>query len=496
MIRRLGALVLVATVAVSGAMVTLPAQAAVLVDQSTVDGNPRLVEVTLQSEALGRETAIRVLLPAGYDDPSHAASRYPVLYLLHGVGDDHTTWTKNTDVEGLVAGRDLIVVMPDGGKNVDAGWYSDHFDGSVAWEAYHIGELIPFVDATWRTRADRESRAIAGLSMGGFGTMSYAARHPHLFSTAGSFSGAVNTADGSVAQASAFEAMAPFVGTPGDGVWGAYEEWEVNWRTHNPPDLAANLEWTNLWLSTGNGVPVPGDNPASAPLEAGVYAMNVLFHERLDDIGKEHVWIDRGHGTHEWHYWEADLAAYLDWLDGHLATPPARPEAFSYRSAEPAFSAWGWDFSVDRLAQEFVQVEEVSAAGLTATGSGVLHVVTAPVGDPGGRYEVTDAGVVTADSAGRLRFAVDLGPANPERQYTVAGRAAEAAAGARYFITKRVEISALAAPNPDITPAHSEADAGPEALPATGGGPSWMALLLLAAAGLARVMNRRWPARR
>ena len=83
----------------------------------------------------------------------------------------------------------MLVVMPDAGT---FGWYADHYNNGPRWESYHVGELIPWVDATLRTKPERAERAIAGLSMGGHGTAAYAGRHPDLFAAAAPFSGVVN----------------------------------------------------------------------------------------------------------------------------------------------------------------------------------------------------------------------------------------------------------------------------------------------------------------
>ena len=145
---------------------------------------------TLRTPALYDATRVRVLLPAGYAaDPDR---RYPVLYLLHGADSDYRSWTRYGDAEAITAHAPMIVVMPDGGAE---GWYTDWYQGDrpvqPRWETYHVGELIPWVDATYRTIAARRGRAIAGLSMGGYGALSYAARHPGTFAAAASFSGAL-----------------------------------------------------------------------------------------------------------------------------------------------------------------------------------------------------------------------------------------------------------------------------------------------------------------
>ena len=118
----------------------------------------------------------------------------------HGIGDTPSAWTKNQDgwpktLETFTADKDVIVVMPDAGQNSDAGWFTDWYNGgaygSPRWETYHLVQLLDYVDRSFPTRGDRNGRVVAGLSMGGFGTMSYAARHPDLFAGAFSFSGAL-----------------------------------------------------------------------------------------------------------------------------------------------------------------------------------------------------------------------------------------------------------------------------------------------------------------
>src|SRR5690242_1852682 len=140
----------------------------------------RMEDWTLRTPALSGPTRVRVLLPPGY--AADAERRYPVLYLLHGADSDYRSWTRYGDARAITAHAAMIVVMPDGGAN---GWYTDWYQGATPvrprWETYHVGELVPWIDATYRTIATRGGRAIAGLSMGGYGALSYAARHPGTF---------------------------------------------------------------------------------------------------------------------------------------------------------------------------------------------------------------------------------------------------------------------------------------------------------------------------
>ena len=193
----------------------------------------REMVVPVPRELHVQDSTVRVLVPTGYDG-SHA--RHPVLYLLHGAGDTFRTWTDLTDVADFTATLDVIVVMPDAGHDADAGFYSDWIDGSRQWETFHTRVLPRWVDRHFRTLHGRRHRAVAGLSMGGFGALSYAARHPRLFRAAASFSGAVDT-------------LYPDPATPildaahilSRGAWGDPAVDIATWHAHNPVDLASKL---------------------------------------------------------------------------------------------------------------------------------------------------------------------------------------------------------------------------------------------------------------
>lgn len=137
---------------------------------------------TLFAPSLGQSRAVVILLPAPYD----SAARYPVLYLLHGFGGNHLDWTERTGIEEFVAQWPLIVVMPDGGNS----WYvNSRTRASDRYEDYIVTDVRLHVEN--RYRVDSTRRAIAGLSMGGYGALVLAMRHPDLYQFAGSLSGAV-----------------------------------------------------------------------------------------------------------------------------------------------------------------------------------------------------------------------------------------------------------------------------------------------------------------
>ncbi len=186
-----------------------PAPTPVAARPGTAD--PRVRSSVLDSKLMARKIPYRVVLPQGYDTKEEASRRYPVIYLLHGLTGNFANWTDRTKLSEYAAAFKLIVVTPDG----ENGWYTDSLSKpNDRYESYIIKELIPEVDRKYRTLSRREHRAIAGLSMGGYGAVKFGLKYPELFRLAGSFSGAVGAA-------SITEAQFPgAVGKTIDGIFG------------------------------------------------------------------------------------------------------------------------------------------------------------------------------------------------------------------------------------------------------------------------------------
>ncbi len=204
--------------------------------------------------------------------------------------------------------------MPDCGQ---AGWYSDWLRdadntiGPQKWETYHLDELRPWVEATFNTRTDRAGRTIAGLSMGGFGAMKYAARHRGLFGFAAAFSGGVDILDEQIGKTTDF--MSPLSGGGRGDVWGDWPDAIATRRAHNPVDLAEHLRDTVLELRTGNGR-LEAEGPVVDTIEAGVHRGMTTLHNRLIELDIDHVWDDYGAGVHDWPYWTRALTQSLPGL--------------------------------------------------------------------------------------------------------------------------------------------------------------------------------------
>src|SRR5258705_1430480 len=183
--------VVVLSMAIAGGstLVGPPLTQGVLTSQTPV--NSRVQTIQFESKLVGKSLPYNVLLPVNYDQPNTRTKRYPVIYLLHGLTGHYTNWLEKTKLVDYTAPYEFIIVMPEGND----GWYTD--SASVPtdkYESYILKELIPDVEKRFRASSERESRAIAGLSMGGYGALKFGVKHPEMFVFAASLSGALDAA--------------------------------------------------------------------------------------------------------------------------------------------------------------------------------------------------------------------------------------------------------------------------------------------------------------
>lgn len=151
-----------------------------------------LKTVEFSSPAVARTMKYNILLPQDYDS---STKRYPVLYLLHGLTQNYTAWGLQNGAP-FYAGLydDLIIVMPDGGNSWYVNWATSEAGQKNNWEDHIVRDVVGHVDWNYRTIPRREGRAIAGLSMGGYGSITMGLRNPDLFISIGSTSGALEYA--------------------------------------------------------------------------------------------------------------------------------------------------------------------------------------------------------------------------------------------------------------------------------------------------------------
>jgi S-formylglutathione hydrolase FrmB len=143
------------------------------------------------SPAVDRMMKYNIVLPPDYETSDE---RYPVLYLLHGVTQNYTSWSRlGAPFYAREIGK-LIVVMPDGGNSWYVNWAESADGEKNDWEDHIVRDVIGHVDENFRTIDRREGRAIAGLSMGGYGALTIGLRHSEMFISIGSTSGALEYA--------------------------------------------------------------------------------------------------------------------------------------------------------------------------------------------------------------------------------------------------------------------------------------------------------------
>ncbi len=142
--------------------------------------------LSMTSKILKMERKYAVYLPPGYESSDRS---YPVLYLLHGGGDDQTGWVQFGEVlhiadKAINEGKatPMVIIMPD--ANTGQRGYSNNAGGTWKYEDFFFQELMPFVEKKYRIKAEKKYRAVSGLSMGGDGTFTYALHHPELFASA------------------------------------------------------------------------------------------------------------------------------------------------------------------------------------------------------------------------------------------------------------------------------------------------------------------------
>ncbi len=157
------------------------------VDQSIRDGVREL-----DSKLMGRKMPYHIILPVNYTEKAESERSYPVVYMLHGLTGHFNNWPERTKLINYAKSYKWIIVSVEGGD----GWYTDSVsDDREKYESYIIKELIPEIEKDYRVDKRREARAIAGLSMGGYGALKFGLKYPDMFVIAGSFSGALGAAE-------------------------------------------------------------------------------------------------------------------------------------------------------------------------------------------------------------------------------------------------------------------------------------------------------------
>lgn len=246
---------------------------------------------TIKSGLMKREMPYNIYLPKNYAEKSKLDQKFPVIYLLHGLTGNFENWAQKTELEKYASGYSFIIVMPDGAN----GWYTDSAtEPDDKYESFLIKELIPEIESKFRAKSTRENRAVAGLSMGGYGAMKFGLKYPANFALVGSFSGALGITDITDKNSQ------PWISA---SVMKVYGEAESKTRTENdifkivrtmPAESVKNLPF--IYLDCGT--------------EDFLIANNRDFVLALAEKKIPHEYRELP-GGHDWKFWNSQAAEFM-----------------------------------------------------------------------------------------------------------------------------------------------------------------------------------------
>lgn len=253
-------------------------------------------DLSMTSKILNSERKFAIYLPPDYELSKRS---YPVLYLLHGSGDDQTGWVQFGEVlriadEAIRNGTatPMIIVMPD--ANTGQKGYYNSPDGKWRYEDFFFEELMPYVEKTFRIKGEKKYRAVAGLSMGGGGSFMYALHHPELFSSACPLSAYIGPL-------SLEQAKARY---NNGGTQYTDAQIETHYKHHNALTLIENI-------------PDDQKNAVRWFIDCGdddfLYEGNSLVHIAMTKQKIPHEYRVRD-GRHSWTYWRASLPNVLQFI--------------------------------------------------------------------------------------------------------------------------------------------------------------------------------------
>ncbi len=247
-------------------------------------------DASFSSASLGRAMKYRILFPAGYE---RSTSRYPVLYLLHGLTGAYSDWESRTHLAQYAQPLQLIMVMPDAGDS----WYTNSVTvPQDKFEDYIANDLIREIDQHYRTIASRHGRAIAGLSMGGYGALKLGLKYPGRFAFAASFSGALDVARDPAFAGSYQEEIAKIFGPENDAVRKQNDVFALA-QSADPSRLPF------LYFDCGTEDQFANSNREFAAL----LQQRKIAHEYRELPG-----------AHDWQYWDRQLPEMLRVMAAHI----------------------------------------------------------------------------------------------------------------------------------------------------------------------------------
>ena len=278
------------------------------------------------------------------------------------------------DIRNTAKGLNAVIVMPEGAQGFYTNWWNDGEREDPAWESYIRESLLPRIQRRFSIRPERRYHAIAGFSMGGYGTWLTASQLPGFFGTAVPLSAFASIRD--PLAVTAFAAASG--GTPYTTIYGPSNGFYA--EGHDPVALGSNYRYTNLDVYTGDGRPDPETRPENAQpgdslsllLEQVLKGQNDSAVAAAEAAGNPNVDYTVHKGSHNWEFWRPDLKAAIS--RGLFGPATAQPSNWTYSTAASGGQAWDISFNFSP-APTAVTTFERKGNHLKVTGEGDLTIM-------------------------------------------------------------------------------------------------------------------------
>lgn len=258
--------------------------------------------IKIKSAILNKEVEYTIYLPADYETSQRT---YPIVYLLHGYTDDDSGWLQFGEIDRYAdqaiadgAIPPMIIAMPDAGVS----WYINSYDSKTKYEDFFIKEFMPHIEKTYRVKAQKRFRGVAGLSMGGYGTLIYALKYPDLFAACAPLSAAVSD-DESMVNMDKGTWDRIFAQLYGGDLSGE-DRLTAAWYDNSPLKIIQNkskeeLSKVRYWIDCGD--------------DDFLIIGNCLLNIALTRKGVPHEFRVR-EGAHTWTYWRTGIVDALSFI--------------------------------------------------------------------------------------------------------------------------------------------------------------------------------------
>ncbi|MBK8295599.1 MAG: hypothetical protein IPK93_12945 [Solirubrobacterales bacterium] len=353
----------------------------------TIDAPSNVIDLSTQnlagpvSSTMGPhpgELKANVLLPDGYTKKK----RYPLLLLLHVSGERFDSWADPLlgDISNTAKGLNAVIVMPEAAQGFYANWWNEGNKRKPEWETYIRDELLPLIENKFSIRTERRYHAVAGFSMGGYGTYLTGSLLPGYFGTVVPLS-AFASIRNPLSQL-AFQYASG--GTDYQTVYGPANAYYA--EGHDPLEWGPNLASTRMDVYTGNGLPDPAVRPENSPahpghlaegdntsllLEGVLKTQNDEAVQAIRDAGNTTIDYKIHKGSHDWNFWKIDLKEAIG--KGLFRPVSEKPSKWTYNTSSDTGQAWDTAFDFEGARTKMTTFTGAGGT-LSASGDGTVNL--------------------------------------------------------------------------------------------------------------------------